>query len=396
MHIELEQLLDLPEVEITSVEIEAQRMTIHCRSCLGEALCPSCLKASKEVRKTYHRRIRDLSITGRAVYLLMEVRQFHCFDCDRYFSERFSFVDLHRSYTKRYEDYIYFRCQGATIRQVSLQEDLLWDVVNAIFLRKAKKDLSFAAWGCSPVRWLGIDELSLRKGQSSYACVVVDLERACVIDVLPQRTADYLINYFQSKGEAFLRGVEIFSMDMWKGFVKVAQKLMPQALIVVDRFHLIGQLHQALDSYRRSLRRRHPKAEALKGIKWLLLKHKEALSEAELERLEAAFACFPPLEQCYLLKETLRHGFDHFEDRGEAEQFLDHWIAQAETLKNRYLNRFLNTLDRWKDKILNYFEGRITNGLVEGINHAIRQIMRRAYGYLNFQHFRLRILTECR
>ena len=224
----------------------------------------------------------------------------------------------------------------------------------------------------------------------------VDLERACGIDLLPQRTAEDLTRYFERQGEAFFRGVEIFSVDMWKGFVKVAQKLMPQARIVVDRFHVVGQLSDALDGYRRSLRRHHPKVEDLKGIKGLLLKHKEDLAQEELERLDAAFARFPKLEQCSLLKEALRHWVDHFEDRGEAEQFLEHWIAQAEALENRELNRFLKTLARWKDKILNYFGGGITNGLVEGLNHAIRQIMRRAYGYLNFQHVRLRVLVECR
>ena len=106
MRVELNELLNLPEVEITSVEIEERRMTIHCRSRLGEALCPRCLKATKEVRRTYPRRIRDLSITGREVYLVVEVRQFYCFDCDRYFSERLSFVDPHRPYTKRYVHYI--------------------------------------------------------------------------------------------------------------------------------------------------------------------------------------------------------------------------------------------------------------------------------------------------
>ena len=53
-------------------------------------------------------------------------------------------------------------------------------------------------------------------------------------------------------------------------------------------------------------------------------------------------------------------------------------------------------MTRWKDKILNSFGCGITNGLVEGINHAIRQIKRRAYGYLNFQRSRLRVLIECR
>lgn len=392
MYIELEQLLNLPELEITSVEIKPRRMTIHCHSRLGEALCPSCLTPTQEVRKSYNRRIRDLSITGREVYLQLEVRQFYCIDCDRYFSERFSFVETHRSHTKRYEDYIYSRCQGLTIRQVSLQENLLWDVVDAIFTRKANQEIGFPG----KVRWLGIDELSLRKGHQHYACVLVDLERACVIDLLPQRTAEYVIAYLRGKGEAFLKGVEIFSTDMWDGFIKVAQELMPQARIVVDRFHVARQLSDALDRYRRHLRRHHPDLEALKGIKWLLLKHKEDLSPEEANQLEEAFASCPQLEQCYALKETLRHWFDHFEDRSKAEQFLGYWIDQAQALDNSYIHRFLKTLKRWKDKILNYFGCGITNGLVEGINHAIRQIKRRAYGYPNFQHFRLRVLIECR
>ena len=392
MNIKLDQLLNLPELEITLVEIEDSRMTIHCKSRLGEAICPSCLKPTKEVRRYYHRRIRDLPITGREVYLDLEERQFYCFDCNRYFSERFSFVDLNRNYTCRYEDYIYFRCEGSTIRQISLQENLLWDVVDDIFIRWAQRDID------SPreVRWLGIDELSLRKGHRSYACVLIDLERACVIDILPKRTVEYLSAYFRNKGEVFLSGIEIFSSDMWDGFVKVAQKLMPQAMIVVDRFHVTGQLCDALDRYRRHLRRDHPKQEVLKGIKWLLLKHREELTEEEQDRLEAAFECFPQLEQCYFLKETFRLWFDQFHSLEKAERFLGFWIEQAEALQNRYLDRFLKTLCRWKDKILNYFRCGVTNGLVEGMNHAIRQIMRRAYGYSNFQHFRLRVLVECR
>ena len=176
---------------------------------------------------------------------------------------------MNRNYTHRYENYIYFRCGGSTIRQVSIEENLLWDVVDDILGRWAQKDIDFP----SKVRWSGIDELSLRKGHSSYACVLIDLERACVIDILPKRTLEYLSFYFRSKGKAFLSGIEIFSSDMWDGFIKVAQELMPQAMIVVDRFHVTGQLSNALDRYRKNLRRHHPKEEVLKGIKWLLLKH---------------------------------------------------------------------------------------------------------------------------
>jgi len=102
-----------------------------------------------------------------------------------------------------------------------------------------------------------------------------------------------------------------------------------------------------LDRYRKNLRWHHPKEEVLKGIKWLLLKHREDLTGEEQNRLEAAFERFPQLEQCYLLKETFRLWFNHFDCPQKAGRFLDFWIDQAKALENRYLDRFLRTLLLW-------------------------------------------------
>ena len=59
------------------------------------------------------------------------------------------------------------------------------------------------------------------------------------------------------------------------------------------------------------------------------------------------------------------------------------------------LQKFLTTLANWREWILNYFHERITNGFAEGLNNRIKLIKRRAFGYTNLEHFRLRILTEC-
>ena len=61
---------------------------------------------------------------------------------------------------------------------------------------------------------------------------------------------------------------------------------------------------------------------------------------------------------------------------------------------NRYLAKFVSTLRNWWSEILLYFGERITNGFVEGINRAIRVIINRAYGYRNFDNFRLQVLVQ--
>lgn len=97
----------------------------------------------------------------------------------------------------------------------------------------------------------------------------------------------------------------------------------------------------------------------------------------------------------YQLKEDLRLWYDHFPDPEQAVRWLDQWIPQAQDLKNQYLDTFIATLQRWRPKILNFFYKGITNGLVEGINNVLKLILRRAFGYANFDHFRLRALAEC-
>ncbi|MBF0289015.1 MAG: transposase, partial [SAR324 cluster bacterium] len=59
-----------------------------------------------------------------------------------------------------------------------------------------------------------------------------------------------------------------------------------------------------------------------------------------------------------------------------------------------YLLNFIKTLRNWWNQILNFFDKRITNGMVEGMNHAIRNIMWRAYGIRNFDFFKLQVLAE--
>src|SRR5512147_1536825 len=96
-----EQILGLKEIQHDRVKLQEKRITIYCSSVLAEYLCPTYLKKRQQVNQTYQRPVRDLSITGKEVYLYLTQRQFYCPDCNRHFTERFSFVESGKTMTKR-------------------------------------------------------------------------------------------------------------------------------------------------------------------------------------------------------------------------------------------------------------------------------------------------------
>ncbi|RMG64522.1 MAG: ISL3 family transposase [Bacteroidetes bacterium] len=390
-----EELLNLPELEITHVSVGDGQIDIWCRSRLGAGVCPSCLKQTKVVNQVQERRVQDLLISGRAVYLHLESRQWVCEDCGRHFYERYSFVEPQSRMTQRYEQYLYRRCIGVDLQYVVVQYDHSWSVINRIFQKWSARSLSEVnLWG--PVRALGIDEIALYKGRGNYACVLVNLETGQILDLLEDRTKDFLINYFQARGEAFCNQIEVFSCDLWEGYVGAAEACFPKAEIVLDRFHFFAQLQKALDNTRKALRRACPKEENLKGLKWTLIRpaqHLEADQKAQLDQLLAQ-PQYLELKQVYQAKESFRAICEEEITPQQAQTKLNQWCEEQQALDHQFLNVFLKTFHRWKKYILNYFNERWSNGIVEGINNRIKMIKRRAFGFQIFERFRLRILVE--
>ncbi len=91
------------------------------------------------------------------------------------------------------------------------------------------------------------------------------------------------------------------------------------------------------------------------------------------------------------LKECLRHIFECSSTKEKAIQRLQKWSRIAE--EEHLFPTFRKTLAGWMDKIASYFHQRTTSGMVEGINNKIKLIKRRAFGFRNFQHFRLRVIA---
>lgn len=390
-----EDLLGLSEITVTGVEISPETISIYCESKFSQAHCPFCLKPCSTVNQRYERTVRDLPISGRRVILHLTTAQFHCPDCDRFFYERFHFAQAKAQMTRRYEDFVYKRCIGVEIQYVVVQEDLCWKTVQRIFDKGVQGDLAQHDLK-GGVRALGIDEIALKKGHRNYACVLVNLDTGAVIDLLPDRRKETLVAYFEGLGSDFCAGIEIFSSDLWEGYIRMGEAMFPNAIVVADRFHFFSHVQKAVDNARKYLRRHYKDREELKRIKWLLLKERARLSAQERAQLAALFAKadYAVLKEAYQAKEQFRHLLEQPLTRAVAELELAQWQHQAEATENRFLGCFIKTLAKWKRYILNYFQGRYSNGVVEGINNRIKLIKRRAFGYVNFGHFRQRVLIE--
>ncbi len=388
----IEMLLGFTDLQVDAVEIQPARIIVHCQARFDAASCPVCLEKCNRIHQTQPRIVRDLAVFGKEVYLHLQTRQFHCCHCQRFFYERFTFVESNRAMTRRLENYLYECCRDSSFQQVAARENVAWDTLQQLFSRWAtthiKQELNKL-----PTR-LGIDEFAYRKGKKDYAVVLVDLDRGVVWDVLPARDKEALKTYFQSKGETFCRNLRVFSCDMWPGFSGVATELFPNADIIIDRFHLFTHLHTVLDQCRRKLRQAFPKEIRFKAIKWLLYRAWEKLSMAERQTLLRAFRLSSTLRQLYFLKNELRNLFETDLAVQEAEALLADWVEQASGSAIEGLDRFLTMVQTWKKHILPFFSTRHSNGLVEGINNGIKTLKRVAYGFRNFEQFRLRILVN--
>jgi transposase len=266
----------------------------------------------------------------------------------------------------------------------------------------------------SQLRRLGIEEIAVVKGakcarrqalesnsrepagQGNYYVVLVDLDKGVLIGLIEKRTEEQVSKDLEAWGKEVLEQIVEVSIDFWQPYKKVAQKLMPQAEIVADRFQVLMQVTNELDAQRKSSKREAnalkdslKKSQLLSGLnksKYALLKNEEDLNDPQKEKLEEVYKTFPILSKMHLLKEKFRRVFDENSDWVSGLFELADWCAEAYEV----YPKSCGTIRRWIGEIIADFDQGTTSGVVEGINNKLKLIKRRGYGFRNFDNFQLR------
>jgi transposase len=214
----------------------------------------------------------------------------------------------------------------------------------------------------------------------------------------PSRTQEALRQVFNQWGAEVLKGIVGVSIDLWKPYQSLVEEMMPNATIVADRFHVMKLLNDELDEQRKTEKRAAKKItkkaerervlKGLTGSKYALLKNEEELTERQREKLAEVSEVSPTLAEMHRLKEEFRDIFEESKNWAEGTLELLDWMVESSTL----FKSSCGTIKRWFDEVTSYFELRITNGVVEGINNKLKLIKRSGYGFSNFDNFKLRAL----
>ncbi|MGB5772438.1 MAG: ISL3 family transposase [Crocosphaera sp.] len=359
--------------------------------------CPHCQKTTDKVHQSHWYRVRDIPWSSFDVFLMVNRRQFRCKNCQKVFSEELSFVKKRRTYTKRLAEKVIQEVLSTDVFNTGKRNRMSpWEIET--ILKELEEDLLKEK--PTELKRLGIDEITHLKGGKNYAAVLVDLEKRKPIALLEKRNKEVIAEYLQGLGSEILKQIEEVSIDLWTPYKSVVEELMPNAQVVADRFHVMTQINKELDSRRKQEKReadkiknkkeREEKVRGIKNSKYPLLKKKEKLNETEEEKLNEVEKVAPELMVMYREKEKFREIFESQITGDEAFWKMIEWTESS----YKYFPKSCQTIKRWIDEILAYFDNRTSQGTVEGINQKIKLIKRRGYGLNNFNNFRRRVLLN--
>ena len=387
-----EEILGLPDLQITAIEKESTKLLIHGRFSVKQALCPSCRQPTGVIHQTEVRKFRDLKISEREVWLHLTLSQFHCVTCHRYFFEHPTWVTPGKSYTQRQAKWIFELCEKQSFTQVAALVDMCHKTVERLFYSKAKNYINLPQ-RYAQVRKLGIDELAHRKGKKAYVCVLTDLERGIQLDILPNRKKSTLLAHFQTLGSRFCQQIQAVACAIWPPYLQVVAACFPQAYAVIDRFHVVKALNTVLNTERRKVRYLFDKPVDFKQLKWLLFKRQSTCSEEEKLYLATAFKQAPTLGALYQARVQFNELFDQAANKEELIEGLHKWKERTREQTNSLVDKFNRRLTKWQEEIANFAKERLTNAVTEGLNNYVRYMKRISFGLPNFENMRMRILV---
>lgn len=237
---------------------------------------------------------------------------------------------------------------------------------------------------------IGIDEIQWQRGHK-YLTLVYQINNSArrLLYIGQERNAKTLLRFFYHFGKERCARINVICSDLWKPYIKVVTKKLPNAIHILDRFHIMQYLNTAVDNTRRkeTAQLKHDGYEPiLQKSRWCWLKHKSNQTQNQMAKLSELLRYNLKTVRCYLLKETFQQ-FWKYKTTWAAERFLKQWITQAMRSRLPELKKVARRLRKHQVLLLNYFrlKERFSNGIVEGFNLKAKLTMRKSYGFKTFR-----------
>jgi len=339
-------------------------------------------------------RLRDCSIGDYETFV--EVRPVRLACCGGTRVERLPFAMPNFRMTRRFFERIAALCTRLPIEAVARMARLSWATVAKVDGRAIELALGDRSQVLEELRWIGVDEVS-RTGGRVYFTIVTNLNTGRVVWIGDGKGRRGLVSFLRALGPKGRRRVRGGVSDL--GYQPILATRLPRAIHILDRFHIVQWVNDALTHLRRRLFSGAPRDElgrTLKVKQWLLLSARENLAHRDKLLLNELMEQNRPLYQAYLLKEQLRGILRHpWRYLGVLRDRLHEWVVAMLGTGQRELHRVAHRLATHLDAVIAGHEHDVPLGLAESINSKIGMLRFQARGYRDPEYFKLKIFQRC-
>jgi transposase len=406
-------------VTITDAAVDEKQTTIFCNPVVRDPRCPDCGREGR-YRDTVIRPLTDLPVAGYPLVLRVAVPRYRCLtpQCARVvFCQGLGKLAAPRaSTTRRCARYVLRRLMidRTTISAIAAELGVSWHTVSAIAMR-AVADLVAAAGPdrLAGVRVIGVDEhrwAPRRVGADGFVTLIIDLTPvadktgpARLLDVVTGRSATALASWLAAQAASFATGVEVVAMDGFAGYKTAAAEVIPDAVTVMDPFHVVALAGVKLDLVRQriqqqTLGRRGHTGDPLYGIRRIARTRIQLLSTRQHDRLTSVLDVDEHIavQVAYAIYQKIIAAYaDPNRRRGKrAMTTLIESIRRGVPAGLEEIAQLGRTLWRRRTDILAFFDHHASNGPTEAINGRLEALRRNALGFRNFTHYRWRSLLH--
>ena len=370
----------------TCVEVESPR-------------CPHCGSNMLYAHGYYHRNASAIGRDGARKRLRIKIKRYKCRCCGRLFSQSCDRIGITKWQRRnaRLNDTLSRECANGVSNKMIAQKYRISASTVERQLHRNHSALLHEQLNYPCPQVMGIDEHSIHRGRTKghkFAVTLTDLRHHRVYEIFEGKSTAVLEGNLRK-----LRGrqnVKIVCMDLSSPFRNLVQRLFPHAKIVADRFHVIRLI---IDTFHEFCKAADPEIKWKRGITCALRTKGENLRPAQKLILDKEFSQHPAIQTAYQFKEELCSLLNI------KERKRDNCIPLLERLKDmvwQMLNeapeifkKLGRTIRQWFEPIIRMWRFSKSNGITEGFHRKMKLIQRRAYGYRNFQNYRLRVLIEC-
>lgn len=378
-------ILNLPDYTVVRVEESDHDYHVYADTSNTPVVCAVCGSDRLSGHGRNEQVIRDLPTHGKRLAIYVDTRRWRCLSCGKTFMEKLPAVNAKREMTERLTRWIGQQSLKRTFASIADDTGLDEKTIRNIF-RDYINELEQTVRFETPT-WMGIDEIHII---NKPRCVVSNIQNNTIVDLLHNRNKDTVAKYLFTMPNR--DKVQYVAMDMWTPYRDAVSAVLPDATIVIDKFHVVRMANDAMEKARKGLRAElsTKQKRGLMHDRFVLLKRERDLNDKEILNLDGWTKNYQTLGEAYRLKEDF-YGIYEAVSPVDAMQRYEAWLNGMSTDIKPYFSDLIRAFTNWQPLILNYFKHPVTNAYTESLNSLIRVMNRLGRGY-SFDALRAKIL----